>query len=128
MRLAPATARRRTRPSLIPLIDVMLVLLFFFMLASTYVTYNRTLLQLAPGGRGNAAATEPDVVRVVLLADGRMRVDGSLLSAAEATARLKSAKDVRLSPAPGVPLQVLLAGWENLGAAGVKVQLAEGTP
>lgn len=119
-------ARRSTRPSLIPLIDVMLVLLFFFMLASTYAGYSRTKLDLAPGGRAAGLANDPDVVRAEVLADGQIKVAGTLLSPALAIARLKPAKEVRLSPAPGVPLQTLLAGWEQLSAAGVKVQLAEG--
>ena len=121
-------ARRHSRPSLIPLIDVMLVLLFFFMLASTYVGYSRTPLDLAPGGRASGAANDPGVVRAVLLADGQLRIGDRLLSPALAIEQLKTAKEVRLSPAPGVPLQTLLAGWEQLAAAGVKVQLAEGAP
>lgn len=123
MRLS-APGRRRSRPSLIPLIDVMLVLLFFFMLANTYVDYGRTRLELAPGG-GSGLGSEPDVVRVVLLDDGQLRIGDALLSPAQAITQLRRAKDVRLSPAPGVALQTLLAGWEQLTAAGVRVQLSE---
>lgn len=125
MRLSNAP-RRNLRPSLIPLIDVMLVLLFFFMLASTYVGYSRTPLNLAPGGRSASAADDPGVVQVELLADGQLRLGGVLLSAEQAIEELKAAKEVRLSPAPGVPLQTLLLGWDRLAAAGVPVQLAEG--
>lgn len=125
MRLSTAP-RRNLRPSLIPLIDVMLVLLFFFMLASSYVGYSRTPLNLAPGGRSASAVDEPGVVPVELLADGQLRLGAELLSAEQAIERLKSAKEVRLSPAPGVPLQTLLAGWDRLAAAGLPVQLAEG--
>jgi biopolymer transport protein ExbD len=120
-------SRRRARPSLIPLIDVMLVLLFFFMLASSYVGYGRTRLELAPGGRASGG-NEASVQRAVLLDDGRLKVGDSLLSTELAIASLKDAKEVRLSPAPGVPLQALLASWEQLAAGGVKVQLAEGAP
>lgn len=126
MRLA-TPARRNLRPSLIPLIDVMLVLLFFFMLASTYVEYSRTPLNLAPGGRSTNAADDPGVMQVELLADGQLRLGGTLMSAEQAIEQLKTAKEVRLSPAPGVPLQTLLLGWDRLAAAGVPVQLAEGT-
>ena len=124
MRLS-APGRRRSRPSLIPLIDVMLVLLFFFMLANTYVDYGRTRLELAPGGRASGLGNEADVVRVVVTDDGQLRVGVALLSPAQAVERLRRAKDVRLSPAPGVALQTLLAGWEQLKAAGVNVQLSE---
>ena len=127
MRLS-VPVRRSSRPSLIPLIDVMLVLLFFFMLASTYAGYNRTLLDLAPGGRASGLTNDPDVVRAVLLADGQVRVGDALYSPQLAIEELRSAKEVRLSPAPGVALQTLLSGWEQLAAGGVKVQLAEGAP
>jgi biopolymer transport protein ExbD len=113
---------------LIPLIDVMLVLLFFFMLASTYVDYGRTPLELAAGGRAAGSADDAGVVRAVLLDDGRLKVDGGVFELSSAAATLRAAKEVRLAPAPGVPLQTLLAGWEQLAAAGVKVQLAEGSP
>jgi biopolymer transport protein ExbD len=125
MRLAPARTRSK-RPSMIPLIDVMLVLLFFFMLASSYVDYARKPLQIAPGGPPAGGADDPGVVRAELLGDGRLKVDGALFDLAEATRSLSAAREVRLAPAPGVSLQTLLAGWEQLSAAGVRVQLAEG--
>ncbi len=118
--------RRSSRPSLIPLIDVMLVLLFFFMLVSTYTDYRRTPLELAPGGRAAGDADAPGVVRAVLLDDGRLRIDGELFELASATSILRAATEVRLAPASGVSLQTLLVGWEQLATAGVKVQLAEG--
>lgn len=127
MRLS-APPRRHTRPSLIPLIDVMLVLLFFFMLASTTIGYSRTRLELATGGRGASATPETGVVRAVLLDDGRLRIGNELLAPALAIEQLRDAKEVRLAPAPGVALQTLLDGWQRLAAAGVKAQLAEGAP
>ena len=125
MRLS-AVSRRQAKPSLIPLIDVMLVLLFFFMLASSYVGYSRTALSLAPGGRSNGQPDAPDMVRAMLLADGQIKIGDALFSPVLAIEELKKAKEVRLSPAPGVALQSLLAGWQQLAAAGVNVQLAEG--
>jgi len=124
MRLS-APARQRTRPSLIPLIDVMLVLLFFFMLANTYVDYGRTRLELAPGGSAAGLGNTPDVLRAVLLDDGRLRIGDTLLRPAQAITQLRGARQVQLSPAPGVPLQTLLQGWEQLKAGGVNVQLSE---
>ena len=125
MRLS-APGRRRSRPSLIPLIDVMLVLLFFFMLANTYVDYGRTRLELAPGSSSSGLGNAPDVLRVVLLDDGKLRIGDAVLNTSQAIKQLRSAREVRLSPAPGVALQTLLAGWEQLKAAGVNVQLSEG--
>lgn len=126
MRLAVAS-RRRSRPSLIPLIDVMLVLLFFFMLATTYTSYGRTRLELAAGA-GAGSADEGAVTRVVVLDDGRLRIGDRVLPAEQAIAELRTASEVRLSPAPGVALQTLLAGWETLKGAGIAAQLAEARP
>ena len=123
-------ARRRSRPSLIPLIDVMLVLLFFFMLVGSYAGYTRTALELAPSSRvgGTPVADEPDVLRAIVLADGQLKVGAAVFDPLPAIEQLKLAREVRLTPAPGVPLQTLLASWDQLAAAGVKVQLAEGAP
>lgn len=119
--------RRRTRPSLIPLIDVMLVLLFFFMLASSYAEHGRMRLELAPDARPGAGATG-DTLRVELMAGGALRIAGQLQPLAAALPALQAATEVRLSPAPGVPLQSLLDTWQQLRAAGVKAQLAEAAP
>jgi hypothetical protein len=94
------------------------------MLASSYVGYGRTRLELAPGGRAGSTDA-PDLARVVLLDDGRLQVGQQLLSVEAAATALHEVTDVRLSPAPGVALQTLLTAWEALKAQGVRVQLAE---
>jgi biopolymer transport protein ExbD len=51
MRLGPVTARRR-RPNLIPMIDVMVLLMVFFMLASRYGGDHGLPLQMAGAAAG----------------------------------------------------------------------------
>lgn len=116
------------RPSLIPLIDVMLVLLFFFMLVSSYGGERRTTLQLAPAMARGAPASEAQPQPVLLEANGEFRIGSARLSLTDAIDALRTAKAVRLSPAPDVTLQTLLSGWEQLSAAGIAVTLAEAAP
>ena len=122
--------RRRFKLSLIPLIDVMLVLLFFFMLATSYVDVGRTKLDLAPDGRAGAGGDELSA-QVTVFDDGQLRYAGSTRPLADWLAELKAlppSTELRLAPAPGVSLQGLIAAWEQLQAAGVRAQLAGGTP
>lgn len=129
MRLG-APRRPSARLSLIPLIDVMLVLLFFFMLVTSYVDVGRTRLELAPAGRAGPGGTGQDA-QATVLADGRLGFEGEWLGAAELAARLRErapASELSLVPAPGVPLQALIASWEALKAEGVAARLGAAAP
>ncbi|ROH93187.1 biopolymer transporter ExbD [Stagnimonas aquatica] len=129
MRLALAR-RPRSRLSLIPLIDVMLVLLFFFMLATSYVQVERTRLELAAAdGPGTGADQAPAVA--VVLEQGLLRYQGQVRPLAEWLPQLRTLPangELLLSPAPGVSLQVLLSAWETLRAEGVAAKLGTAAP
>lgn len=120
--------RRTARPSLIPLIDVMLVLLFFFMLVSSYGGERRSILQLAPVTARGAPSSEAQPQQVQLEADGQFRIGNERFGLSAAIEALRTAKTVRLSPATDATLQTLLSGWEQLSAAGIAVTLAEAAP
>ena len=120
--------RRTARPSLIPLIDVMLVLLFFFMLVSSYGGEHRSILQLAPAMARGVAASEARLQQVQLQADGQFRIGSEQLGLPAAIDALRTANTVRLTPASDTTLQTLLSGWEQLSAAGLAVTLAEAAP
>ncbi|MDP3856200.1 MAG: biopolymer transporter ExbD [Stagnimonas sp.] len=129
MRLGPAR-RPRARISLIPLIDVMLVLLFFFMLVTRYVEVGRTRLELAPAGRAGAGGSERSV-QAQVLDGGLLRYGGETGPLPELLPLLKAlpaGSELSLAPAPGVSLQVLIAVWEQLQAEGIRSQLAAGAP
>ncbi|WP_020683874.1 ExbD/TolR family protein [Marinobacterium rhizophilum] len=73
MRLELATPARRRAISLTPLIDVVFILLLFFMLSSTFTQWRQ--LDLAVPGRGDAPASIQHQVQ--LLSDsGRFSIDG----------------------------------------------------
>jgi len=82
----PAEPHVGTRIGLTPLIDVVFLLLVFFMLASTFLKFND--LPLTAGGAGAASLEETVIVRV--RADGALDVNGDPVSAAELPARLNA--------------------------------------
>ena len=122
--------RPRSKLSLIPLIDVMLVLLFFFMLATSYVDVGRTRLDLAPAGRAGMGGNELSA-QATVFDDGQLRYSGSTRPIPDWVAELKAlpaGTQLSLVPAPGVSLQGLIAAWEQLQAAGVAARLGAGAP
>jgi len=117
--LSLAEPRRARRPNLTPMIDVVFLLLVFFMLASRFGA-DRTL----PLATGTGAATAtPAVLRLVELdAGGGLRLNGRPITAPELAPALTA-----LSPDPAVPvvlrgkgaaLQALVTVLDDLEAAG----------
>ena len=120
-----ARAERRRRPHLIrltPLIDVVFILLVFFMLSSSFA--QRRALELE--GAGPAAGGE---LRGALLVDVRrdgLRLSGEPVSLEQLAAAVAGhvARDpgrrVLVRPGPQVTLQPLVTVLDRLGAAGVR--------
>jgi len=77
--------RRGQRLSLTSLIDMIFLLLLFFMLSSTFTRFAE--VELAAGKGGAAAVGEaPDVV--ITLSDGGWRINGAVFPAGQAGAEL----------------------------------------
>ncbi|MBC7132478.1 MAG: biopolymer transporter ExbD [Roseovarius sp.] len=111
--------RHSRRPSLTPMIDVVFLLLVFFMLAARFGP--EAYLPMATGG---GAATYDGPPRLVSIAPGGLALNGravTLEALPEALAPLiGSAEDVVvLRPAEGVSLQRLIAVRDALAAAGI---------
>jgi biopolymer transport protein ExbD len=109
--------------SLTPLIDVVFILLLFFMLATRFEHWQELPLSAAEAGTGLA---ERGAVLVRLGPDGRVDLNGRpvLREALEAeiAARLAGNPDRRflVQAAPGVPLQQAVAVLDRLDAAGAR--------
>lgn len=114
----PARPRRRSSILLVSLVDVLFVLLLFFLLASRSV-------QIAPDVavdlRKVAASAAPEVLQ--LEADGRLLWRGQQLEATAAVQKLGGAPEVRLRAAPGVTLRSLMPVLGTLHAAGIAAVL-----
>jgi biopolymer transport protein ExbD len=124
LRLAARPARRRAAISLTPLIDVVFILLVFFMLASSFIDWRSiTLATPAPAG---ASASMDGAMLVELRADGTLRLSGEVMTPEQLAGRLRQ----RLAEAPdqrvlvragrGVALQPAVALLDRLGTLGVR--------
>ncbi|MQM38722.1 hypothetical protein KBTX_02741 [wastewater metagenome] len=120
MRIEPP-GRRRHAPSLTPLIDVVFILLVFFMLVSRLVDWGRVDVTVSGGGSGGESEVRTAVVRV--LPDGAT-LDGSRYEGLDALAGAVRGADapatVYLDPAPETRLQRLVSVLEGLRARGVE--------
>jgi len=121
-RLATDTRRRRPLVSLTPLIDVVFILLVFFMLASSFLDW-RAIDLSAPVPAAAGVSSEPTVV-VEVGPDGP-RLAGEPLSLSALARRVadrlaaRPGQPVLVKPAPGVSLQETIDVLERLAAAGV---------
>ncbi|MDN2566934.1 biopolymer transporter ExbD [Aquibium sp. A9E412] len=113
MRLERARAVRRPL-SLTPLIDVIFLLLLFFMLSSTFTRFAEIEIAAGHAGSGAAAAT-PDVL--IVLEAGRWQVNGARLERAAALDRLATlegdgAQSAVLMVREGVTTQAMIEAIE----------------
>jgi biopolymer transport protein ExbD len=118
----PARPRRRARAAigLTPLIDVVFILLAFFMLASSFIDWRTLRLDAAaPAGGGGLEGA----LLIGVSADG-LRLGGRPAAAAQVSDRvaglLQERPDLRilLRPEPGTPLQSTVDALDMLGTLG----------
>lgn len=114
-------ARRRSLVSLTPLIDVVFILLIFFMLASSFLDWRAIVLN-APSPAGGASPMEGALLVEVM--PDRLRLAGETLSldalAERVGRRVAQAPDRRvvIKPARGVSLQQAVQVLDRLTLAG----------
>ncbi|MAB12983.1 biopolymer transporter ExbD [Parvibaculum sp.] len=124
-RLARPNNASHARISLTPLIDVIFILLIFFMLASRLSAWQDIDISIASDS-GTPQQMTGDLHRVSLLGDGGMLLDGDALSADMLAARLKALpKDARLvvDPAAGVTLESAVRVLDMASGAGIAASL-----
>ncbi len=112
--------RRPRRPSLTPLIDVVFLLMVFFMLAARFGA--ERAMPLVPAAGGGGAWEGPP--RLVEVAAGGLRLNGqavALEGLAEALGPLMPGPDspVVLRPDESAPVQALVDAMAVLRAAGI---------
>lgn len=121
-RLATKRERRRPLISLTPLIDVVFILLVFFMLASSFLDWraidlNTPQSAVAGGGMESALLVEvcPDELRLA----GRPMSREALVSRVSELLETDPGRRVLVKPARGVRLQATVDVVDRLDAAGV---------
>jgi len=110
--------------SLTPLIDVVFILLLFFMLASSFQQW-RSMSINAPA-KGVAKPSEQRALLLQVRVGGKLELDGEPLSAEALATRLQDylaanpEQAVVVQPDPEVGLQTLVEVFDRLAAAGVR--------
>ena len=114
--------RKRALISLTPLIDVVFILLVFFMLASSFLNWRAVDLE-APV-RAATGTTADGALLIEIHADG-LRLAGEAVTLDALGSRLgarlaaEPAQSVLIAPAAGVPLQRTVTVLDRLKAVGV---------
>ena len=129
MNLLQSVVSRRRGVSLVPLVDVVFILLLFFMLSSTFIQKRQVPMDLPTV---STSATEIDVVEVELLSntghvtiDGREFSDYDITSISDNAAR-SSELVIAIKSSQDVKLQALIMLLDRLANEGlVKVALVE---
>lgn len=123
MRLAAAQRGRRPVIGLTALIDVVFILLLFFMLATNLHSARFHTLQLAGSESRRAGADTAEVLDIEVPTTGPLRIAGQPVALAALAAYLRRPPGtdhaVRVMPVAGVTVQRLLLVMDALAAAGV---------
>lgn len=115
--------RRRTLISLTPLIDVVFILLVFFMLASSFL--DRRAIALDAPATGAAGSTLEGALLVEVRENG-LRLSGVTVTPEALEAELRTHmgrqpdRRVVVKPAPGVPLARTVVALDRIAAAGAR--------
>ncbi|MGH8505469.1 MAG: ExbD/TolR family protein [Stenotrophobium sp.] len=121
----PAPPRRRANTLIITsLVDVMFVLLFFFMLTASRLDWGALPVQISHSGK--AAANAQPVLRLQLLPGGHLWLARREVPAADLVEAIRGVAQARVvvQPAHGVPLQDLIDVVDRLRAAHIPVSLS----
>ena len=129
------TARRRpTLIRLTPLIDVVFILLVFFMLASSFLDWRA--FEVAVPADTRAVDPDLDPITVRIAADGGFHLDDKAVAGDELAGRVRdrqagdpAARPVVLDAADEAPVGATMEAFDRLQGGGVEgVSLAGGTP
>jgi biopolymer transport protein ExbD len=130
--LANPQPRRRSLISLTPLIDVVFILLVFFMLASNFLEWRSINLNAPAESTGRGSSIEGSIL-VEIRADG-LRMSGLPISLDELSGKISGQmkkspeRGIFVKPAPSVTLQETVAILDVLTGAGASNILLIKTP
>lgn len=113
--------RRRPLVSLTPLIDVVFILLIFFMLATNFADWRSLTLSASAATTGGSASSSSDATIVGIDADGAVTLDGEPVVLQALAVRLSVRRDERIlvRPEDETPLQHIVAVLDLLEVAGI---------
>ena len=115
---------RKRLVSLTPLIDVVFILLLFFMLASSFIEWRSIGLNVPAGGSAGSSDQESLVIGVSR--DGKLRLNGEAVTWEGLEARIRpvlardAAQPFVVQPEAEVPLQRIVTVLDRLAAVGAR--------
>jgi biopolymer transport protein ExbD len=127
MRIA-RPARRKNSIVITSLVDVMFVLLFFFMLASSYLDWGAVDVNIGGGESKSTVPVPGHVHQLQLLSAAQLRLDGKPVLLPQLPSALEADARVIVQPQAGVPLQEMISVIDQLKAAGVSLTLGRASP
>ncbi len=95
---APRRERHEVNVELTPLIDVVFLLLIFFMVSSTFIRETQVKIDL-PEASGEVREVETDVVEITVDRSGEYSVNGRILVNAELATLLRALRELQTSGA-----------------------------
>lgn len=122
--LSTERSKQRSLVTLTPLIDVVFILLVFFMLASNLMDWRA--VQVATPSAGTTAPAPEGALRIQLRADGTLGIGDGVMTVEALGPGMASrlakrpGQPVVIVPQAGVPLQVAIDVLEQLSVAGAK--------
>lgn len=123
LKLAAKQPRRRSVISLTPLIDVVFILLVFFMLASSFLDWRSIELNATPAASAPAQRdSEPPLLSV---SQTELKLDGEVTTLEQAIPQLQAQLRrhpehvVRIQPLADTPLQPVVSVLDGLSEAGI---------
>jgi biopolymer transport protein ExbD len=127
MRIA-RPARRKNSIVITSLVDVMFVLLFFFMLASSYLDWGAVDVNVGGGESKSTLPVPGHVHQLQLLPGAQLKLDGQVTTLAQLASALDRDARVIVQSQPGVPLQDLMRVMDQLKTLGVNLTLGRAVP
>jgi biopolymer transport protein ExbD len=80
--LAPASPQAEPEINLIPFIDVLLVVLIFLMISTTFTHYQELAITL-PTASGNESVVESKQIHIAVSRDGRYAINGKVIDVSQ---------------------------------------------
>lgn len=119
------SVRRTRRISMTSLIDVIFLLLLFFMLSSTFTRFAE--VELSPSGGAGTSVNTPDII--VNLEDGAWRINGAEMPASQIDGQLLSLRESGAATTlvligEGTLSQDLVTALETIRRAGLDASVA----
>lgn len=113
---------RKRSVSLTPLIDVVFILLLFFMLASNFIEWRAIGLNVP--AKGVAISSEQESLLIRVMRDGSLYLNDKAMKAEELNDQIQQAlmrnaeQILGVQPEAGIPLQQIVTVLDRLTAAG----------